>query len=91
MVKWLAGVVTVAVVGAVAPVPPAGAADGDATVEIWHGVGEPFGTTGTPQRFVNITGRVSDPDGVRAVRFRVGDGPSRDAGLGPDRRRLVSV
>ena len=40
---------------------PASAAAGDATVDIWHGVGDPFGTTGTPQRFANVIGQVSDP------------------------------
>ena len=75
-------VVTVAVGSVVVPASPVAAGDGDATVEFWHGTGEPFGTTGTPQRFVNVIGRASDPDGVAEVRFRVGGGPERIAGLG---------
>ncbi|MEO1061666.1 MAG: hypothetical protein AAFZ07_09630 [Actinomycetota bacterium] len=85
-VSWVVAILVVAL-----PITPAAADDGDATIEIWHGVGEPFGTTGTPQRWANVTGRVSDPDRVAEVRFRIGDGDERVAGLGPDDRRLVTT
>jgi hypothetical protein len=47
------------------------------------------GLLGTPQRFVNVIGNVSDPDGVQSLTYSLNDGPPVAMGIGPNGRRLV--
>jgi hypothetical protein len=57
-------------------------------VDVWYGADQPFGQHGTPQRWVNILGRVSDPDGIASLRYALNGGPSAPLSIGPDTRRL---
>jgi hypothetical protein len=47
-----------------------------------------FGKLGTPQRFVNILGNVTDPVGLDTVSYRLNGGAPVVLTLGPDSRRL---
>lgn len=60
-------------------------------IDVWHGEDKAFGELGTSQRWVNIVGRLSDPDGVaeRGLTYALNGGVTKAAGLGPNERRLV--
>ena len=54
----------------------------------WYGATQTFGKVGTPQRYVNILGNVTDPVGLDTVRYRLNGGAPVVLTLGPDARRL---
>jgi hypothetical protein len=54
----------------------------------WYGTTQTFGKIGTPQRFVNILGNVTDPVGLDTVSYRLNGGKAVVLSLGPDARRL---
>ncbi|RMF79411.1 MAG: hypothetical protein D6744_09150, partial [Planctomycetota bacterium] len=56
--------------------------------DIWYGDQQSFGVPGKPQRWVNILGNVSDPDGVVSLTYSLNGGPQQTLGFGPDTRRL---
>jgi len=58
------------------------------TVTIWNGLQQAFGAIGTPQRWVNILGNVSDTLGIDSVYYRLNNGIPVILSLGPDLRRL---
>lgn len=61
-------------------------------ITVWYGDNQIFGQLGTPQRWVNILGNVSDPDeNLSTLSYRLNGGPTRALNLGPDGRRLLSV
>ena len=57
-------------------------------IRVWYGDTQTFGTGGVPQPWVNILGKVSDPDGINRVRYRLNGGPFQVVRIGPDKRRL---
>ncbi len=59
------------------------------TIEVWYGLEQSFGQLGNPQRWVNIMGTVTDPDGVALLEYRVNEGALQPLTIGPDRIRLV--
>ncbi len=59
-------------------------------IDVWHGDGTTFGDLGTSQRWVNIVGNASDPDGVNALTFSLNGGAAKLAGIGPNARRLAA-
>ncbi|MBN1514171.1 MAG: DUF1349 domain-containing protein [Phycisphaerae bacterium] len=59
------------------------------TIDVWHGPDQTFGSPGVPQRWVNILGNASDPDGVAGLSYRLNNGEIRPLSLGPDTRRLL--
>ncbi len=61
------------------------------TINIWYGDQQSYGQMGQPQRWANILGNVSDPDGVVALRYTLNGGSSTDLSIGPDGRRLANV
>ncbi len=63
-------------------------ADGPA-IDVWYGSEQDFGTTGVPQRWVNVLGNVSDPDGVASLSYQLNGGDLKPLSLGPDTRRLL--
>lgn len=63
----------------------------DTTFDIWYGPNQRFGHLGSPQRWVNVLGSVSDPDDIVEASYRLDDGPVVALGLGPDNRRLVAT
>lgn len=62
---------------------------GGPTIDVWYGNTQAFGTVGLAQRWVNVLGRATDPDGVVAMSYRLNGGPPVPMGIGPDNRRLV--
>lgn len=54
----------------------------------WYGATQTFGKVGTPQRYVNILGNVTDPVGLDTVSYRLNGGAPVVLTLGPDARRL---
>ena len=73
--------------------------DGEPVIDIWYGTYQVFGGVGLPQRWVNILGTVSDPDGIDELTYSLNDGPgislrpkydtANDLSIGPDGRRLA--
>ncbi len=61
------------------------------TINIWYGDQQSYGQKGQPQRWANILGNVSDPDGVVSLRYTLNGGPSRKLSIGPDGRRLANI
>jgi uncharacterized repeat protein (TIGR02543 family) len=59
------------------------------TIDVWYGGAQAFGQPGLGQRWVNVVGRATDPDGVAAMSYRLNGGPPVPMGIGPDNRRLV--
>jgi LmbE family N-acetylglucosaminyl deacetylase/regulation of enolase protein 1 (concanavalin A-like superfamily) len=64
---------------------PAGGPDIDA----WNGSSQTFGTVGVPQTWVNVTGNVSDPDGVQSIQGRINGGGWETLGFMPDGWRIA--
>lgn len=76
-------------VAEVSVVPPEQPVDGEGPeIDLWYGSEQTAGHVGKPTRWVNVLGRITDPEGVAAAWFRVNDGPERSLSLGPDKRRL---
>ena len=60
-----------------------------ATIDTWYGNVQNFGEIGLSQRWVNILGNVSDPDGVQSLTYSLDGGTTEFAlAVGPDGRRL---
>jgi regulation of enolase protein 1 (concanavalin A-like superfamily) len=62
------------------PTPPA--------ITLWYGNDQTFGTVGTPQRYVNIQGNVTDPTGIDQFYYTLNGGAQVNLSRGPDTRRL---
>ncbi len=60
-------------------------------IDVWYGPNQRFGNLGTPQRWVNIVGKVTDPNGVKSLSYRVNGQPARQLSMGPDENRLHSL
>ncbi|MCF6339024.1 MAG: fibronectin type III domain-containing protein [Gammaproteobacteria bacterium] len=60
-------------------------------IDVWYGPNQRFGDLGTPQRWVNIVGKVTDPNGVKSLSYRVNGQPARQLSMGPDENRLHSL
>jgi hypothetical protein len=58
------------------------------TITWWHPKRLTFSQTGTPQRWVNILGNVSDPVGVGSLTYTLNGGSAVALSMGPDTRRL---
>ncbi len=58
------------------------------TIDLWYGSRQIFGDPGVTQRWVNILGNVSDPDGIWSVVYSLNGGPEQQLSMGPDTRRL---
>ncbi|MCB9849449.1 MAG: fibronectin type III domain-containing protein [Phycisphaerales bacterium] len=59
------------------------------TVNLWYGPEQTFGAPGIAQRWVNVLGNVSDPDGVSSLAYSLNGGSSHALSIGPDTRRLL--
>jgi hypothetical protein len=60
-------------------------------ITVWYGETQSFGLLGLPQRFVNILGRVEDPDAgdVITMSYSVNDSEDFRLSVGADARRLA--
>ena len=61
------------------------------TITFWHPKRLTFSQTGTPQRWVNILGNVSDPVGVASLTYTLNGGSAVTLSIGPDTRRLARL
>jgi len=59
------------------------------TITPWAGTSQAFGQIGNPQRWVNVLGTVTDPDGVKSLSYTLNGGASKALSIGPDTRRLL--
>ncbi len=59
-------------------------------INVWYGESQRFGHMGSTQRWVNVLGNVSDPQGISSLVYSLNGGPPVSLSVGPDARRLVS-
>ncbi len=59
-------------------------------IDLWYGTTQEFGAIGSPQRWVNVLGNVSDPEGVASLSYSLNDGSSITLSIGADDYRLAS-
>lgn len=81
-----------AVLALVSPIDSRGAQgtnDSSPNIQIWYGLQQKFGHVGRPQRWVNILGNASDPDGISSLKYSLNSGPHVNLSIGPDGRRLA--
>lgn len=57
-------------------------------IDVWYGLDQTFGSSGTPQAWVNLLGNVSDSDGVASLTYSLNGSPAKNLRLGSDLRRL---
>ncbi|MCB0989779.1 MAG: chitobiase/beta-hexosaminidase C-terminal domain-containing protein [Acidimicrobiales bacterium] len=62
--------------------------EGGTVFDVWFGDEQDFGQLGLAQRWVNVLGRVSDPQGVSTLSYRLNGGAPVAMQLGADGRRL---
>jgi hypothetical protein len=70
--------------------PGTAAAATNPVINIWYGAHQVFGQLGTPQRWINILGNVSDPDGIGSLVYSLNGGPASPLSIGPNTTRLVA-
>lgn len=58
-------------------------------IELWYGPRQRFGHAGQSQRWVNILGRVQEPDTISILRYTLNGGKPRPLSIGADKRRLA--
>jgi hypothetical protein len=58
-------------------------------IEVWYTLEQRFGHLGNPQRWVNILGNVSDPEGIASLTYSLNDGSPLGLNIGPDDLRLA--
>ena len=66
------------------------AATSTPVLNFWYGKEITFRSQGVPQRWANILGNVSDPDGIASLTYSLNAGPQVDLSIGPDTRRLLN-
>ena len=59
-------------------------------IDLWYGTTQEFGVIGSPQRWVNVLGNVSDPEGIASLSYSLNDGLSTALTIGTDDYRLAS-
>jgi hypothetical protein len=63
------------------------AASGGPIVDVWYGDSQSFGVLGSnPQRWINVLGQVSDPDGISALSYSLNGGQPQSLSVGPYKR-----
>ena len=61
-------------------------------IDVWYGPNQRFGDLGTPQRWLNIVGKVTSLNGVKSLSYRLNDQQStKQLSMGPDENRLHSL
>lgn len=58
-------------------------------INVWYGLEQSFGQHGTPQRWINILGNVSDPDAIQSLAYSLNGGQELPLFIGSDQHRLV--
>ena len=57
-------------------------------LNVWYGPNQTFGAIGQPQVWVNILGKVTDPDGISSLTYSLNNGTEQPLAIGPDSLRL---
>jgi regulation of enolase protein 1 (concanavalin A-like superfamily) len=65
--------------------------DSNSHVRIWYGQQQLFARQGTPQKWVNILGNVTNPDNVKSLTYSLNGGPQLPLSMGPPNPRLVGA
>jgi LmbE family N-acetylglucosaminyl deacetylase/regulation of enolase protein 1 (concanavalin A-like superfamily) len=61
---------------------------GGPDIDVWNGATQTFGEVGIPQTWVNVTGNVSDPDGVQSITGALNENGREQLGFTPDGWRV---
>ena len=64
--------------------------EGSPVIDVWYGNEQSFGSNGTPQRWINVTGNVWSPDGIASLTYSLNGGDFRPLTVGANADRLVS-
>ncbi len=59
-------------------------------ITVWYGHNQRFGDIGTPQRWINVLGNITNSSNVESVTYALNRGVAKSLSLGPDGRRLVN-
>lgn len=59
------------------------------TIDVWYGDEQSFGQNGSPQRWVNVLGKVTGPAAIESLSYTLNGGEAQSLSLGPDFRRLA--
>ena len=74
-----------------APADTGGAvAEGDSDIDVWYGLNQVAGNIGRSQRWVNVLGKVTDPDGISSLSYTLNGGASVALSIGSNDRRLFN-
>lgn len=65
-----------------------GGGQAEPVIDVWYGSDQNFGTNGEPQEWVNILGRVTDPEGIDSLSYTLNGGSPASLNIGPDLHRL---
>src|SRR5690606_4535522 len=84
------GVAAVRWATAAPPPPPPPPQDTPSTIDVWHGDGMVVRLDSWGQTYVNIVGRITDPDGIARVSYSLNGAAPVAMSLGPNDRRLVA-
>jgi hypothetical protein len=57
-------------------------------IDVWYGACQRFGHAGTPQRWANLLGTVSNPESLSSLRYTLNGSPPAALSVGPDSLRL---
>jgi len=61
----------------------------DPSIDVWYTLEQRFGHIGNPQRWVNILGNASDPQGISSLTYSLNGESPLDLTVGPDGWRLA--
>jgi hypothetical protein len=61
----------------------------DPSIEVWYTLEQRFGHIGNPQRWVNILGNASDPQGISSLTYSLNGESPLELTVGPDGWRLA--
>ena len=63
-------------------------AQSNPVIDVWYGDTQSFGQLGSPQKWVNILGNVTDSDGIKSLTYTLNGGLESTLSVGPNDRRL---
>ncbi len=58
-------------------------------IDVWYGRNQEFGRHGTPQKWINILGRISPSEGIASFTYSLNGLPEETLTIGPDLHRLA--
>jgi hypothetical protein len=59
-------------------------------INIWYGDVQKYGHLGTPQRWINVLGRVEEPNNLCQFTYTLNNAPEQSLSIGPDHHRLAN-